>query len=166
MLDGLHVTQAGVPPGGAMQHTVLQAGAHASVAPAQRTTEEALALLSSGPASAAVAPGDDDFASAQSLWFKKEAFTAPEFDPDEYVRDLQRFVRARGLSPSHHPSCRCCAAPPADLTHVHPGVARAPCAQVPLEALRAALDTHLATLKNEVRCRKAWLLCECLGPRR
>ena len=27
-----------------MQHTVLQAGAHASVAPAQRTTEEALAL--------------------------------------------------------------------------------------------------------------------------
>jgi hypothetical protein len=51
------------------------------------STSEALALLGGGG-------GDEDGDLAGGpLWFKKEAFTAPEFDPDEYVRDLRRYVR-------------------------------------------------------------------------
>jgi hypothetical protein len=113
-----------------MQHAGLQAGAK-SVAPALRTTEEALALLSPGPSSvegAASTPGEDDFASAQSLWFKKEAFTAPEFDPDEYVRDLQRFVRGP-FTIEHNTATlpvSLCASPPPDPTQRHPAVARLP----------------------------------------
>jgi hypothetical protein len=37
---------------------------------------------------------EDDGDLAVPLWFKVEAFTAPEFDADEYVRDLRRYVRA------------------------------------------------------------------------
>jgi hypothetical protein len=55
------------------------------------STSEALALLGGGGGGG----GDEDGDLAGGpLWFKKEAFTAPEFDPDEYVRDLRRYVRA------------------------------------------------------------------------
>ena len=37
---------------------------------------------------------EEDGDLAVPLWFKVEAFTAPEFDADEYVRDLRRYVRA------------------------------------------------------------------------
>ena len=37
---------------------------------------------------------EDDGDLSVPLWFKVEAFTAPEFDADEYVRDLRRYVRS------------------------------------------------------------------------
>ena len=126
---------------GIMQHAVLQAGTASKAAqPAARTPEEALALLSAegGGAVTDSAVLDSLDAGAAALWFKKEAFTAPEFDPDEYVRDLQRFVRA--LCTMFRCSCRA-------LFDVATGVGLP---QVPLESLRAALDAHLSTLKTEV----------------
>lgn len=70
-----------------------------------------------------------------ALWFKREAFLAPEFDPDQYVKDLQRLVCPSLQSKGHStPSCD-----------------RHSRLQVPLEALRAALNAHQSALKNEAR---------------
>ncbi len=86
-----------------MQHASLQAGpalaGGLAVAPALPkgavpSPEEALALLSGDPVHGADA-GSLDLHGAAALWFKKEAFTAPEFDADAYVRDLRRYVRAQ-----------------------------------------------------------------------
>jgi hypothetical protein len=83
---------------------------------------------------------EEDGDLAVPLWFKVEAFTAPEFDADEYVRDLRRYVRAP------RPASR------ANAVHrnSHRPAGRRP-PQVPLETLRAELDKHLTTLKNEAR---------------
>ena len=37
---------------------------------------------------------------AVPLWFKKEAFTADDFEPDEYIRAMRRYVRRCHLMPS------------------------------------------------------------------
>lgn len=88
---------------GAMQHASLQAGPAASVGAvgvkgSQRSTAEALALLTGEDTAE---DGALELQGAASLWFKKEAFTAAEFDPDEYVRDLRRYVRAKRPSMQH-----------------------------------------------------------------
>ena len=156
------------PPAKAMQHAGLQAGARSAVAPAQRTTEEALALLSPGPSSAvgAAASGEDDFSSAQSLWFKKEAFTAPEFDPDEYVRDLQRFVRATHLLPCTATLPVLCARRPRLTRRNATPLSLVPCAH---RCLWKPCGPRWTPTWQPSRTRCApclHVLCACLGTRR
>jgi hypothetical protein len=82
-----------------MQHASLQAGLGAvGVKGSQRSTAEALALLTGEDTAE---DGALELQGAASLWFKKEAFIAAEFDPDEYVRDLRRYVRAKRPSMQH-----------------------------------------------------------------
>jgi hypothetical protein len=145
-----------------MQHAALQAGAPGggvlggSTGGVSRTPQEALALLSREEGTRGGVDGLDShsdasaYGAAASLWFKKEAFTAPEFDPDEYVRDLQRFVRRPPHAFCSLPlwvvvgRCRLC-------QRACPLLTPSFLPQVPLESLRAALDAHLNALKTEVR---------------
>ncbi|GBG89774.1 hypothetical protein CBR_g49627 [Chara braunii] len=51
---------------------------------------EAPGMVSMGPTNVAALFGDD--VDTQPLWFKKDAFSDPDFEPDEYITDLRRFV--------------------------------------------------------------------------
>ena len=97
-----------------MQHAALLG----TKAPAPLSPAEALSLLEGGEPSAADGAALDEAVgalelsgAAAELWCKKESFLAEHFDPEEYLKDLRRYV--------------------------------------PLDALRAALEAHLGTLKNE-----------------
>ncbi len=72
----------------------LQAPRAAAAAPRTEAAEPAPAV-STAEALSRLGAGEEDgyLLAGGPLWFKKEAFTAPEFDPDEYVRDLRRYVR-------------------------------------------------------------------------
>ena len=78
--------------------TGLQAPRAAPAAPRAQAApaEPAAAAAAVGVSEALSRLGaDEDGLDLQvPLWFKVEAFTAPEFDADEYVRDLRRYVRA------------------------------------------------------------------------
>jgi len=121
--------------------TGLQAPRAAPAAPrAQAAPAEpapAAAAVGLSEALSRLGADDDSGDLLVPLWFKVEAFTAPEFDADEYVRDLRRYVRAPR---------------PGDaLATLTNRLAGRPATQVPLETLRAELDKHLTTLKNEAR---------------
>jgi len=88
-----------------MLHAALQAPRVAAPA-APQSVDAAAAAASAAEALSRLEDDGGDL--SVPLWFKAEAFTAEEFDPDEYVRDLRRYVRPaappRARAPARRPT--------------------------------------------------------------